>query len=94
MQDKVAKGRHLINRRGSTGASRHPSPDNLGERFMSPRREKLTVELDPALREALARWALEEGRPVGNLPRRIVSLQVQRHERARRPRTEAPAAAS
>jgi hypothetical protein len=37
------------------------------------RRERLTVEVDPQLRKSLARWAREEGRPVGNLLRRIVT---------------------
>jgi hypothetical protein len=33
------------------------------------RKQKLTVELDPELRDSLAQWAAEEGRPVGNLLR-------------------------
>jgi hypothetical protein len=32
-----------------------------------PRRERLTVEVDYKLRKSLARWAREEGRPVGTL---------------------------
>jgi hypothetical protein len=49
-----------------------------------PRREKVTVELDPELRESLARWAVEEGRPVGNLLRRIVATFIaQRQQEAR-----------
>jgi hypothetical protein len=38
---------------------------------MPAKREKLTVEIDPDLRDALARWATEEARPLGNLLRRI-----------------------
>jgi len=52
---------------------------------MARQREKLTVEIEPDLRESLARWAEEEGRPVGNLLRRIVAISVERHERQRRP---------
>jgi hypothetical protein len=48
---------------------------------MATRREKLTVELEPELRDSLARWAVEEGRPVGNLLRRIVAQSVAQHER-------------
>ena len=48
---------------------------------MGRRREKLTVELDPDLRESLAQWAADEGRPVGNLLRRIVATSVAQHER-------------
>jgi hypothetical protein len=41
-------------------------------------REKLTVEIEPDLREAVVRWAREEDRPVGNLLRRIVAEAVRR----------------
>lgn len=51
---------------------------------MAPRREKLTLEIEPDLRNSLTRWAEEEGRPVGNLLRRIVAISVARHERQRR----------
>jgi hypothetical protein len=34
---------------------------------MARQREKLTVEIEPDLRKSLARWAEEEGRPVGNV---------------------------
>jgi hypothetical protein len=48
------------------------------------RREKLTLEIEPDLRESLAKWATEEGRPVGNLLRRIVAkaVEAQSAERA------------
>jgi hypothetical protein len=48
------------------------------------RREKVTLEIDPDLRELLARWAVEEGRPLGNLLRRIVARSVAQHERGER----------
>jgi hypothetical protein len=41
------------------------------------RREKLTLEIEPDLRKSLAKWACEEGRPVGNLLRRIVAKAIQ-----------------
>jgi hypothetical protein len=44
---------------------------------MQKRRQKLTIEIEPDLRQMLAKWATEEGRPVGNLLRRIVSKAVQ-----------------
>jgi hypothetical protein len=43
---------------------------------MARRYERLTVEIEPEVRESLARWAQEEGRPVGNLLRRIVAAAV------------------
>jgi hypothetical protein len=48
------------------------------------RREKLTVEIEPDLRKSLTKWATEEGRPVGNLLRRIVAkaVEAQSAERA------------
>jgi hypothetical protein len=45
---------------------------------MATRREKLTVELEPELRDSLTRWAIEEDRPVGNLLRGIVAEAVRR----------------
>ena len=35
--------------------------------------EKLTVVLDPRVRDELTEWAVEEDRPIANLLRRIVS---------------------
>jgi hypothetical protein len=35
--------------------------------------EKLTVVLDPRVRDELTEWAQEEDRPVGNLLRRLVN---------------------
>jgi hypothetical protein len=34
--------------------------------------EKLTLVLEQPLREELAQWAIEEGRPISNLLRRVV----------------------
>jgi hypothetical protein len=60
-------------------------PPTLSEEGPMARKEKLTVELDPELRDSLARWAQEEGRPLGNLLRRIVALSVaQREQQAQR----------
>ena len=47
------------------------------------RREKVTVELEPDLRQSLTRWAQDEGRPVGNLLRRLLALAAARYERRR-----------
>ena len=46
--------------------------------------EKITVQVEPETRDALAEWAREEGRPVGNLLRRIVrrSVEQRRQEQA------------
>jgi hypothetical protein len=44
------------------------------------RREKLTIEVEPELREALARWATEDGRAIGNLGRRLLTMAVADHE--------------
>jgi hypothetical protein len=41
-------------------------------------KEKLTLVLDAAAREEVARWAVEEGRPVSNLLRRIVQAAIER----------------
>jgi hypothetical protein len=51
---------------------------------MAAKREKLTVEVEPDLRVALARWADEEGRPLGNLLRRIAAAAVAQHAQAER----------
>jgi predicted transcriptional regulator len=48
---------------------------------MATRREKLTVELEPELRDSLTRRAVEEDRPVGNLMRRLLAMSVEQHER-------------
>jgi hypothetical protein len=37
------------------------------------RRPRLTVEIEPEVRDELVEWALEEGRPVGNLVRRLLA---------------------
>lgn len=39
--------------------------------------EKITVQIEPETRAELAEWAREEGRPVGNLLRRIVSKSIE-----------------
>ena len=38
-----------------------------------PRRERLTVEIVPEAKAAIALWADEERRPVGNLVRRLLA---------------------
>ena len=45
------------------------------------RRDRLTVEVEPDLREELERWASNEGRPVGNLVRHVLTLAVQNERR-------------
>ena len=45
--------------------------------------EKLTVVLDPRVRDELTEWAVEEDRPIANLLRRIVSRALA--ERQQRP---------
>jgi predicted DNA-binding protein len=45
-----------------------------------PQRERLTVQVEPEVREVLAKWADEEGRPVGNLVRRIVERAIETRE--------------
>jgi hypothetical protein len=47
------------------------------------RRERLTVEVDSDLRKSIDRRAHEEGRPVGNLLRRIVAAATAEHDRRR-----------
>ena len=43
--------------------------------------EKLTILLEPETRDAVAKWAAEEGRPVSNLLRRLVEQAcVQRRQ--------------
>lgn len=44
---------------------------------------QMTVDVDDDLRDRLARWAREEGRPIANLVRRIATTAVEQHERAR-----------
>ena len=46
------------------------------------RREKLTVEVPADLHDSLTRWAREEGRPVGNLMRRLLAMSVTEREQA------------
>jgi hypothetical protein len=36
-------------------------------------RERITIEVDPDVRAFLAGWAQEEGRPLSNLLRRVLS---------------------
>jgi hypothetical protein len=45
---------------------------------MAKAAEKVTVVLEPDARDAVARWAAQEGRPVSNLVRRIVSQALER----------------
>jgi hypothetical protein len=54
-------------------------------------RLRLSIEIDRELREALARWADDEGRPLGNLLRRIVALSVAQREEQARPGAQAHA---
>jgi hypothetical protein len=55
-------------------------------RFCMLKPEKLTVVVEPETRAELAEWAREEGRPVGNLLRRIVCKSVeQRRQGLQRP---------
>jgi hypothetical protein len=49
-----------------------------------PRRERLTVEVEPDVRASLAQWADEEGRPIGNLVRRVLTNVVAEHEAGER----------
>jgi hypothetical protein len=44
--------------------------------------EKLTLVIEPETRAELAEWAREEGRPVGNLLRRIVCKSVEQRRQA------------
>jgi hypothetical protein len=43
---------------------------------VKPRRERLTVEVEPEVRAELVEWADEEGRPLGNLVRRLLAHVV------------------
>ncbi len=45
-----------------------------------PRRERLTVEVEPDVRASLAQWADEEGRPIGNLIRRVLRTVLAEHQ--------------
>ena len=40
------------------------------------KREKLTIEFTPDLRDVLTRWAAEEGRTLSNLVRRLVVISM------------------
>ena len=42
--------------------------------------EKLTLVVEPETRDALAEWAREEGRPVGNLLRRIIAKSIEQRQ--------------
>jgi hypothetical protein len=44
------------------------------------RKERLTIEVEPKLRDALARWATEDGRAVGNLARRLLTVAAAERE--------------
>jgi hypothetical protein len=43
------------------------------------KREKITIELPPGVRDMLARWAAEEGRSLSNLVRRLVMNGIDQH---------------
>lgn len=43
--------------------------------------EKITLVLEADARQAVARWADEEGRPVSNLLRRIVVIAIEQRRR-------------
>lgn len=45
--------------------------------------EKLTLVLEPQTGEELREWAREEGRPIANLLRRIVSASLEQRHRQR-----------
>lgn len=47
--------------------------------------EKLTVVLEPETRDALLKWAREEGRPVSNLLRRLVGKCIEDRRRGQQP---------
>jgi hypothetical protein len=46
----------------------------------NPPRERLTVEVPPDVKVSLTRWASEEGRPIGNLVRRVLTNVVAARE--------------
>lgn len=46
---------------------------------MAVKQEKLTLVVEPETSDALREWAIEEGRPIANLLRRIVNKSVQEH---------------
>jgi hypothetical protein len=50
-----------------------------------PARERITVEVEPDVRASLAAWADEEGRPTGNLVRRVLTAAVLDRKGADRP---------
>jgi hypothetical protein len=43
--------------------------------------EKVTVVLETEARAEVERWAVEEGRPVSNLLRRIVATAIEQRQR-------------
>jgi hypothetical protein len=45
-------------------------------------RERLTIQVEPDVRASLLQWADEEGRPVGNLVRRVLRSAVLEHRGA------------
>jgi len=56
---------------------------------MAPRREKITIEVDPDTREALASLASEEDRSIASLVRRTLVAYVARRQRRAAPRKRA-----
>jgi len=53
--------------------------------------EKITVHIEPETRAELAEWAREEGRPIGNLLRRIVNRSVEARRQSQHRQEEAAA---
>jgi hypothetical protein len=53
--------------------------------------EKTTVVLESDVREELEQWALEEGRPLSNLLRRIVHAAIERRAAEQQREMEAAA---
>jgi len=47
--------------------------------------EKLTISVDADLRQELAAWAAEEGRPVSNLLRRLVARSLEQRRQQNHP---------
>jgi hypothetical protein len=48
-------------------------------------KQRLTIEIEPELGDALARWAIEVGRPTGNLARWLLTVAVAEREQQRKP---------
>jgi len=46
-------------------------------------RERITIEVDPDVRQEIAEWAVSEGRPISNLLRRVLSELVDQRTAAR-----------